>query len=64
MNSTEKNCVYDPNFWGYCKNIFEKNESIQPDFGEATCYRYFRNALCEKDAMHMFEYPFMDEDTQ
>ena len=42
------------NYWGYCKYVFEQNESVQPDFDEDACYRYFSNILHEKSPPRSF----------
>ena len=74
MNPAKKFHEYDhnerikKNFWKYCKDIFEKDETVQPDFDESTCYKYFRNVLHEKNPRRAFQCPSwmktMDDPTQ
>ena len=45
------------NLWKYCKDIFEKESKIQPEFCQDGCHSYFRNTLKAKNRNRKFTYP-------
>ena len=45
------------NLWKYCKDIFENESKIQPEFSEDECHSYFRNSLKSKNRNKKFTYP-------
>ena len=63
FESFDHNKCCKENFWKYCKDIFESESKIQPEFSEDKCHSYFRNLLKIKNRNKKFTYPPVDEAT-
>ena len=57
FESFDHNKRSEENLWKYCKDIFENESKIQPEFSEDECHSYFRNSLKTKNRHKKFTYP-------
>ena len=45
------------NFWGYCKDVFEKDDIVKPGFDKESCSSYFKKTLSRDKTKRKFDFP-------
>ena len=45
------------NFWGYCKEAFEKEDTVKPGFNKEACHSFFKKTLTRNKKKQKLEFP-------
>ena len=45
------------NFWGYCKEVFEKEDTVKPGFNKEACHSFINKTLTRNKKKRKFEFP-------
>ena len=57
INDSNHNGKITKHFWSYCKNTFEQDGVIKPDFVKTSCESWFKKSLQQNNVRSTYAFP-------